>query len=266
MKPPTRLETRMRALGARKALVTFITAGDPHISMTVPAMHALVAGGADVIELGIPFSDPEADGPVIQAASERALAAGTRFANVLTAVADFRSQDAVTPVVLMGYLNTVSSQSGFAARAQAAGVDALIMVNLPPEEAIDFRHQHAGEHLNLVFLVAPTTTRQRIGTIAAAASGFLYYVSFKGITGASHLAIDEVREKVAAIRQQTQLPICVGFGIKDGATAAQVAAIADGVVVGTALVRIMAETVGGPTAITAALTAKVAEFRQAIDR
>lgn len=266
MKQPTRLEARMRGLGARKALVTFITAGDPDISVTVPAMHALVTGGADVIELGIPFSDPEADGPVIQAASERALAAGTRFVDVLSAVADFRTRDPVTPIVLMGYLNTVTSQSGFAARAQAAGVDALIMVNLPPEESVEFRHDHAGDHLDLVFLVAPTTTSHRIGTIAAAASGFLYYVSFKGITGASHLAVDEVREKVAAIKQQTELPICVGFGIKDGATAAQVAAIADGVVVGTALVRIMAETVGGPAAIAAALTAKVAEFRQAIDR
>ena len=266
MKQPTRLEARMRALGARKALVTFITAGDPDISMTVPAMHALVAGGADVIELGIPFSDPEADGPVIQAASERALAAGTRFVDVLSAVADFRTHDPVTPVLLMGYLNTVTSQNDFAARAQSAGVDALIMVNLPPEESMEFRRDHVGDHLNLVFMIAPTTTSQRIGMIASAATGFLYYVSFKGITGASHLDIDEVREKVAAIKQQTQAPICVGFGIKDGATAAQVAEIADGVVVGTALVRIMAETAGGPSAVAAALTAKVAEFRQAIDR
>lgn len=256
----------MQNLGARKALVTFITAGDPGISATVPAMHALVAGGADVIELGIPFSDPEADGPVIQAASERALAAGTRFADVLAAVASFRAQDAVTPVVLMGYLNTVTSQHDFAVRAGEAGVDALIMVNLPPEEAPDFRRQHAGEDLDLVFLIAPTTTTERISTIAAAASGFLYYVSFKGITGASHLAVDEVRHKVAAIKRRTSLPVCVGFGIKDGETAAAVAAVADGVVVGTALVRLMAETAGGPAEVARALRDKVAEFRAAIDR
>jgi tryptophan synthase alpha chain len=256
----------MRHLGRRKALVTFITAGDPDISVTVPAMHALVEGGADVIELGIPFSDPEADGPVIQLASERALAAGTRFKDVLAAVAVFRTRDVTTPVVLMGYLNTVESQKDFAQRAEAAGVDALIMVNLPPEEASTFRQQHAGTHLDLVFLVAPTTAESRISTIASAASGFLYYVSFKGITGADRLSITEVAAKVALIKQRTDLPVCVGFGIKDGPTAAQVSRFADGVVVGTALVRIMAETSGGPAAIASALKAKVAEFRMAIDR
>lgn len=256
----------MQQAGTRKMLVTFITAGDPDIGTTVPAMHALVAGGADVIELGVPFSDPEADGPVIQAASERALAAGTRFRDVLAAVAEFRRTDPVTPVVLMGYLNTVTAQADFAARAEAAGVDGLIMVNLPPEEAEDFRSRHAGTRLDLIFLVAPTTADDRIGTIARAASGFLYYVSFKGITGADRLAVDEVALKVAAIKRRTALPVCVGFGIKDGATAAQVARVADGVVVGTALVRTVAETPGGPAAIAAALRERVAEFRAAIDR
>jgi len=251
---------------ARKKLVTFITAGDPHINATVPAMHALVAGGADIVELGIPFSDPEADGPVIQAASERALAAGTRFTDVLAAVTAFRKVNANTPVVLMGYLNTITAQKDFAARAEAAGVDGLIMVNLPSEEADDFRRRHAGLKLDLIFLIAPTTTNGRIGTIARAASGFLYYVSFKGITGADRLEVDEVANKVATIKSSTPLPVCVGFGIKDGETAAKVAKVADGVVVGTSLVRIMAETPGGPDAIAAALKARVAEFRMAIDR
>jgi tryptophan synthase alpha chain len=250
----------------RKKLVTFITAGDPGIEATVPAMHALVAGGADIIELGIPFSDPEADGPVIQAASERALAAGTRFSDVLAAVTEFRQTDSVTPVVLMGYLNTITAQKDFAARAEQAEVDGLIMVNLPPEEAEDFRRRHAGRKIDLIFLVAPTTANERIKSIARAASGFLYYVSFKGITGADRLEVDEVAKKVATIKASTSLPVCVGFGIKDGETAARVAAIADGVVVGTALVRIIAETAGGPEAIAAALKDKVAEFRMALDR
>ncbi len=255
----------MQQVGTRKMLVTFITAGDPDIQTTVPAMHALVAGGADVIELGIPFSDPEADGPVIQAASERALAAGTHFSDVLAAVTEFRRKDNATPVALMGYLNTIESQKDFASRAEIAGVDALIMVNLPPEAAEEFRQRHAGPKLDLIFLVAPTTVERRITTIAQAASGFLYYVSFKGITGADRLAVDEVAAKVAIIRQKTSLPVCVGFGIKDGATAAQVAKIADGVVVGTALVRIMAETEGGPVAIADALQKRAADFRAAID-
>lgn len=262
----TRLTTCMQQAGKRKMLVTFITAGDPDIRSTVPAMHALAEGGADVIELGIPFSDPEADGPVIQAASERALAAGTRFHHVLEAVAQFRTRNQHTPVVLMGYLNTITAQDEFAARAEQAGVDGLIMVNLPPEEAADFRRQHAGSHLDLIFLVAPTTVESRISVISGAASGFLYYVSFKGITGADRLAVDEVAARVAVIKKHTKLPVCVGFGIKDAATAADVARVADGVVVGTALVRLMTETPGGPTAIAAALRERVAGFRAAIDR
>ncbi|MCP5180327.1 MAG: tryptophan synthase subunit alpha [Pseudomonadales bacterium] len=264
MSRSTRLSRRMASLGGRKALAAFITAGDPHIDYTVPAMRALVTGGADIIELGVPFSDPEADGPAIQAASERALAAGTRFQDVLDAVARFRETDDSTPIVLMGYLNTVLAQKAFAERAQHAGVDGLIMVNLPPEEAEEFRRDHAGQALDLVFLVAPTTSEERIATIASQASGFLYYVSFKGITGADRLSVEDVAAKLALIRRKTDLPVVVGFGVKDGETARQVVTVADGVAVGTALVRVMAETTGGVDAVTAALTARVAEFREAM--
>ena len=262
----SRLAARFAELGDRKALVAFITAGDPNIAATVPAMHALVAGGASVIELGIPFSDPEADGPVIQKASERALAAGTRFADVLNAVAEFREQDADTPVLLMGYLNSISAQQEFEARAREAGVDGLILVNLPPEEASDIRARHVGDALDLVFLVAPTTTPGRAQAIARAGSGFLYYVSFRGITGASHLAVDEVATKVSQLKAHTDLPVCVGFGIKDAETAAAVGAVADGVVVGTALVSTMAALGHDVSALVPALTEQAQSLRDALDR
>ena len=262
----SRLAGRFADLGERTALVTFITAGDPNIDATVPAMHALVAGGADVIELGVPFSDPEADGPAIQKSSERALAAGTRFADVLGAVAQFREQDAATPVVLMGYLNSVLAQADFEARALAAGVDGLIMVNLPPEESADLRAHNIGDALDLIFLVAPTTTPERCEIIGRAGSGFLYYVSFRGITGASHLQVDEVAERVAMLKQHTDLPVCVGFGIKDAQTAAAVGEVADGVVVGTALVNTMAELGGNAEMLVPRLTEQVAELREALDR
>lgn len=262
----SRVAQHFAALGKRKALVTFITAGDPHIDATLPAMQALVAGGADIIELGIPFSDPEADGPVIQKASERALAAGTRFADVLDTVAAFRRDNQDTPVILMGYLNSVLAQKQFAERAAAAGVDGLIMVNLPPEEAARFRAEHIGEELDLVFLVAPTTTPQRCDLIGRAGSGFLYYVSFRGITGASHLDVDEVASRVAEVKRHTDLPVCVGFGIKDADTAARVGAVADGVVVGTALVNTMAELGHDVERLVPALTRQVEQLRQALDR
>lgn len=262
----SRVAQRFAALGERKALVTFITAGDPHISATLPAMQALVAGGADVIELGIPFSDPEADGPVIQKASERALAAGTRFADVLDTVTAFRRDNQHTPVILMGYLNSVLAQQRFAERAAAAGVDGLIMVNLPPEEAAALRAEHIGGDLDLVFLVAPTTTAERCGIIGRAGSGFLYYVSFRGITGASHLNVDEVAARVAEVKRHTDLPVCVGFGIKDAETAARVGAVADGVVVGTALVNTMAELGHDVARLVPALTRQVGELREALDR
>jgi len=220
---PTRLETRLSELKAAntKALVTFITAGDPQPSCTVSAMHALVAGGADVIELGVPFSDPEAEGPAIQVSSERALAHGVTLSQVLDMVREFRNQDKETPIVLMGYLNSVlrMGEHSYAAAAQDAGVDGLIMVNLPPEEADLLQKELLQHRQNLIFLVAPTTTPERAEQILKAASGFVYYVSLKGITGASNLDPEAVRAKVTSLQARTALPVFVGFGIKDGDTA-----------------------------------------------
>ncbi len=183
----SRIQSRLSTLrsSGRKALVTFITGGDPNKATTVPAMHALVAGGADVIEIGVPFSDPEAEGPAIQKSSERALAGGTRLTDVLDIVREFRAQDATTPVLLMGYLNSIErlGYREFVARAAAVGVDGLILVNLPPEEAVELREQMRARDLDLIFLIAPTTTPERIRLIAGQAGGFIYYVALKGVTG-----------------------------------------------------------------------------------
>lgn len=226
----------------RKAFGAFITAGDPGIASTVPAMAALVRGGADIVELGVPFSDPEADGPSIQAASERALKGGVTLAETLAAVARFRRDDGHTPVVLMGYLNVFLKYGceRFCADAAHAGVDGVIIVNMPPEEADEFRHHLAARGLALVLLVAPTTTLERAALIAAQASGFLYYVSYKGVTGANRLDAAHIGARLAALRPQLQgLPVLVGFGIRDADSAAVVAPHADGVVVGSALVETM---------------------------
>lgn len=226
----------------RTALTTFITAGDPERETTVPALHQLVASGADVLELGIPFSDPEAEGPAIQASSERGLRNGITLGLCLDMVREFRAADETTPIVLMGYLNSVLAmgEETFADAAGSAGVDGLIMVNLPPEEAESLKKALGRRGMELIFLVAPTTTRERIRLIASRASGFIYYVSLKGITGADNVDAGEVAERVAAIRAETSLPIQVGFGIKDPAMARAVGQHADGVVVGSAIVRTMA--------------------------
>ena len=265
---PQRLAATLSALRTtgRKALNTYIAAGDPTQQATVPAMRALVAGGADIIELGVPFSDPEADGPAIQAASERALANGIALTDVLALVAEFRKVDAATPVVLMGYLNVFLKMgiARFCRSAALAGVDGVIVVNMPPEEAGEFKAQLMAEGLDLVLLLAPTTTASRAAAIAAQASGFLYYVSYKGVTGASHLDTDAIGARLAQLRPGLRdLPLLVGFGIKDGATAAQVAKHADGVVVGSALV----ETMGSARTaeIPARLTAQVGEIRRTLD-
>jgi len=277
----TRLETRLAELKKTdtKALVTFITAGDPEPKFTVSAMHALVAGGADVIELGVPFSDPEAEGPAIQMSSERALAHGVTLTQVLGMVSEFRKQDRETPIVLMGYLNSVlrMGEHAYAAAAQQAGVDGLIMVNLPPEEASFLQSELSQHQQNLIFLVAPTTTQDRAEQILKVASGFVYYVSLKGITGASNLDPQAVREKVTGLQARTALPVFVGFGIKDGATAKAIGEVADGVVVGSALVRTMGQHAGhnpmkgAPgdneqrTPIDTELKAQVGELRSALD-
>lgn len=265
----SRLQTRLSELGAqsRKALVTFITAGDPVPGATVPALHALVAGGADVLEVGIPFSDPEAEGPSIQAASERGLAQGTTLAKVLDMVREFRKADQLTPVVLMGYLNSVLAMgpATFAAAAAEAGVDGLIMVNLPPEEAHEIGELLAASGIDLIFLVAPTTTRERAQMIAARASGFVYYVSLKGITGSDGLQVDSVADYVNWLKTVAPLPVMVGFGIKGPETAQAVARYADGVVVGSALVDIMAQHAEAVAEIPPQLTAKVQAIRGALD-
>ena len=264
----SRLTTRLSALEAarRKALNTFVTAGDPTLDATVPAMHALVRGGADIIELGVPFSDPEADGPAIQAASERALANGVRLADVLRMCGEFRRQDATTPVVLMGYLNQFLKYgyTAFCADASAAGVDGVIVVNMPPEECAAFKSHLAAEDMDLILLVAPTTTAARAALIAEHATGFVYYVSYKGITGTQQADAQAVGARLSALRVHTgELPVLVGFGIRDGASAARVAPHADGVVVGTALVQTMAEAELG--AIPARLETQARDIRTALD-
>ena len=257
---------RLRAAD-RTALVPFITAGDPDLATTVPALRAMVEGGADLLELGVPFSDPEADGPVIQAASERALAGGVTLRQVLGLVAEYRTRDTETPIILMGYLNSVLAMGevSFAEQAAAAGVDGAILVNLPPEEAGALRTALADRDMDLIFLAAPTTTDERLRLIGSVASGFIYHVSLKGITGADHLALAPVAENVARLRSKTDLPVLVGFGIKDGKTAKAVAEHADGVVVGAALVSRMAALADRAEDIPGALRDAVHNIRTALD-
>ena len=243
--PATRITSRFAALAAagRKALVPFFTAGDPSLEATVPVMHALVDAGADLLELGMPFSDPMADGPVIQRSSERALARGAGLAHVFESVARFRERDVATPVVLMGYLNPVEirTPAAFAAQAATAGVDGVLLVDLPPEEAADTRAAFADAGIALVPLAAPTTTDARLGTLAAQASGYLYYVSFAGVTGADHLDTGAATARLRHVRARSPVPVVAGFGIRDAAGAAAMAREADGVVVGSALVAAIAD-------------------------
>ncbi len=265
----SRLEARFAALreAGRKGLVTFVTAGDPDAATTVRLMHALVGAGADVIELGVPFSDPMADGPVIQRASERALAAGMTLRGVLECVRAFRARDRDTPVVLMGYLNPieVTGYRPFAAAAAAAGVDGVLTVDLPPEEAGPLIEHLRGQALDPIFLLAPTSDERRIERVCASASGFVYYVSLKGVTGAGHLDFAAVAGQVERIRAHTALPVGVGFGIRDGASAARIGALSDAVVVGSAIVERAAteHAAGGDPAVP--VTALVAEMRAALD-
>jgi len=260
----SRIEARFRALreAGRTALVPYLTAGDPEPAVTVPLMHRLVEAGADLLELGVPFSDPMADGPVIQAACERALAHGVRLRDVLDMVARFRERDADTPVVLMGYLNPVEAMgyAAFAKRAASAGVDGVLTVDLPPEEAGELVAELRPRGLDPVFLAAPTTSEERARRIAEQARGFLYYVSLKGVTGAGHLDVAEVARRLEALRRAVRLPVGVGFGIRDPDSAARVARVADAVVVGSALVERLARG-GGEAAVglLAALRAAVDE-------
>jgi tryptophan synthase alpha chain len=250
----------------RKALIPFITAGDPSLKMTVPLMHGLVQAGADIIELGVPFSDPMADGPTIQRASERALKNGMSLRGVLEMVAEFRKQDTTTPVVLMGYGNPIEAMGWevFAKRCAEVGVDGALTVDFPPEEsheAFDHLQRH---NIAPIFLLAPTTTEARIEQVARLARGYVYYVSLKGVTGAGNLDLSAIEQKLPLLRKHIKLPIGVGFGIRDAATASAVSKLCDGVVVGS---RIVQEVENSDEKNVVANVGKlVKELRQAIDQ
>jgi tryptophan synthase alpha chain len=265
----SRIAARFQALRdqGRKALIPYVTAGDPDPAVTVPLMHALVAAGADLLELGVPFSDPMADGPVIQAACERALKHHMSLTQVLEMVRSFRQSDDQTPVVLMGYLNPIEvmGYAKFATAARDAGVDGVLTVDLPPEEAHDLVDSLRASQLDPIFLAAPTSDEGRIRRMAECGGGFLYYVSFKGVTGADRLDVKSVQQKVAQIRANTDLPVGVGFGIRDAETAARIAEFADAVVVGSALVKRVAELADRPQDIVSQAPAIIAEMRRAMD-
>ena len=248
----------------RRALIPFITAGDPSPAATVPIMHALVEAGADVIELGVPFSDPMADGPVVQRSSERALAQGTRLRDVLGMTAEFRKTNATTPVVFMGYANPIEAmgEAVFVNAAKDAGVDGVLVVDYPPEEAGEFSALLVSSGLAPIFLLSPTTPSSRIAIVARLARGYVYYVSLKGVTGAANIDVADVAEKLENIRKYVSIPIGVGFGIRDGESARAVGACADAVVIGSALVQTIADA--GDDA-PAQAKAWLASIRSALD-
>jgi tryptophan synthase alpha chain len=237
----SRIQGRFESLARdkRKALIPYITAGDPHPSLTVPLMRALVEAGADILELGVPFSDPMADGPVIQRAGERALKHGVGLSDVLKMVGEFRKADAATPIVLMGYANPIEAMGveKFVAAARGAGVDGVIVVDYPPEECVEFSELAKKNGIDPVFLLAPTSTEKRINDVARIASGYLYYVSLRGITGATNIDLGDVAARIPKIRAATKLPIGVGFGIRDAESARRVAQTADAVVIGSRIIQ-----------------------------
>lgn len=239
----SRIQTVFSSLKAqgKTALIPYITAGDPHPDHTVTLLHTLVKHGADMIELGVPFSDPMADGPVIQRASERALAHKVGLTHVLNMVKVFRETDQKTPIILMGYANPIEviGPVKFAERAKEADLDGVITVDYPPEECVEFVEELRSRDIDPVFLLSPTTEPKRVELIVNQASGFVYYVSLKGVTGAANLDVQEVTSRVKSIKEQTDLPVGVGFGIRDAATAKAMAAIGDAVVVGSRLVQVI---------------------------
>jgi tryptophan synthase alpha chain len=263
----SRIQGRFEALGRdrRKALIPFITAGDPHPSLTVPLMRGLVEAGADILELGVPFSDPMADGPVVQRAGERALKHGVGLTNVLAMVAEFRKADAATPVVLMGYANPIEAMGTekFIAAAKAAGVDGVIVVDYPPEECEPFAAMAQKAGIDPVFLLAPTSTDKRIEQVARVGSGYLYYVSLRGITGAANIDFSEVSARIPRIRAATRLPIGVGFGIRDAESAKRVAQSADAVVIGSRIIQEI--EAGSADGAVARVKAFLKPIRQALD-
>lgn len=251
----------------RKGLIPFIVAGDPKPEFTLPLMNALVDGGADLIELGVPFSDPMADGPVIQRGSERALVHGTSLHDVISMVVDFRKENKQTPVILMGYLNPVEVMGYeiFAKAASEAGVDGAIIVDLPPEEAGELKEFMVKYNIDLIFLISPTTNVERQKYISKMASGFLYYVSLKGVTGSNRLDTNSVQESVTTIKQHSNLPVGVGFGIRDPESAAKVAKVSDAVVIGSPIVELVGDLNDDSATSMKSISTYLSTMRQAID-
>jgi len=251
----------------RKALIPYVTAGDPAPEVTVGLLHAMVEAGADVIELGIPFSDPMADGPVIQLACERALTHNVRLLDVLAMVAEFRQKDNETPIVLMGYLNPIEilGYQRFAEEAQKAGVDGVLTVDLPPEESGEFNQIMREHEIDTIYLLAPTTEEERIKYVCENGSGYLYYVSVKGVTGSASLDVQAVADRLDIVRKYTDIPLGVGFGIKDAESATAVSKVADGVIVGSVLVNKIASLVKDQGKIAPEVAAIIKDMRQAMD-
>lgn len=251
----------------RKILIPYVMGGDPSIDDSLKIMHALVVAGADIIELGMPFSDPMADGPVIQAASERVLEAGIRLPAIFKLVKLFRETNDKTPIVLMGYANPIeiTGYEAFSTQAAEAGVDGVITVDMPPEEAGELTKAFAKHDLDPIFLISPTTPDNRVKVVCDQGGGFIYYVSLKGVTGSAKLDTDEVATKVSHIKELSEMPVGVGFGITDASSAAQVAAVADAVVVGSVIVRKIAENASDVNKMLAEVTELVGGMRSAID-
>jgi tryptophan synthase alpha chain len=263
----SRIKSTLSALAEnnKKGLIPFITAGDPAPELTVPLMHALVAGGADIIELGVPFSDPMADGPVIQRASERALANGVGIRDVLRFVREFRATNQTTPIVLMGYANPIERMgaAAFIGEAKQVGVDGVLVVDYPPEECQEFAAAMKENNLDPIFLLAPTSTDERIQEVAKIASGYVYYVSLRGVTGSNHLDLEAVAGKIPAIKKYVHVPVGVGFGIRDAATAKAIAAVSDAVVIGSRIIQEL-ENTPRENAVQA-VQSFIAGIRQALD-
>ena len=263
----SRIQGRFQALAKakRKALIPYITAGDPHPSLTVPLLRGLVEAGADILELGVPFSDPMADGPVVQRSGERALKHGVGLADVLKMVTEFRKSDSATPIVLMGYANPIEAMGvgNFIGAAKIAGVDGVIVVDYPPEECAEFAALARKNGIDPVFLLAPTSSKKRIDEVARSGSGYLYYVSLRGVTGARHLDLSDVAARIPKIRAATRLPIGVGFGIRDAESARRVAESADAVVIGSRLIQEI--EAGPPAEAPARVKSFLRPIRQALD-
>ena len=263
----SRIQACFEALhqSGRKALIPYITAGDPTPALTVPLLRALVESGGDILELGVPFSDPMADGPVNQRSSERALAKGVGLGDVLGMVREFRAEDARTPLVLMGYANPIEAMGTerFVRAAKDAGVDGVVVVDYPPEECVPFAAFAKASGIDPIFLLAPTSTQKRIEAVARVGSGYLYYVSLKGVTGAGHLDLADVATRIPRIRAATRLPIGVGFGIRDPESARRVAQTADAVVIGSRIIQEI--EAAGPEQAVARVKALVQPIRAALD-